>query len=247
MTNFIFSPNLPEKKVKSVICTAADERVLDFFERKGIRALTVEINPLIDPAVSNHADMAALHIGKEKIIVDKNQSRLAKELKSLGMTVILSNEACTGEYPKDIGLNFALFSDFAVGKLKYADESLKKLFPFKKTVNVNQGYCKCSILIVNENAIITDDESICRKMLENGIECLLIEKGDVTLQGHEYGFIGGASGKISQDEVVFFGDIKNHRDYEKIRHFINSHNCSIACTDSGYLRDIGGMIPIVEE
>jgi hypothetical protein len=117
----------------------------------------------------------------------------------------------------------------------------------KKKIEVKQGYCKCSVLIVDENSVITDDESIHRKMSENGIDSLFVSKGDISLPGHEYGFIGGSSGKISKETIIFFGDVRNHRDFKKISEFITNHGCKFICTDSGALRDIGGFISITEE
>ena len=76
---------------------------------------------------------------------------------------------------------------------------------------------------------------------------LIHQKGDIALCGHPYGFIGGASGKISDSTVVFFGDIRKHGDFERISEFLHLHGCDFECTDKGSLRDIGGILPIIEE
>ena len=86
----------------------------------------------------------------------------------------------------------------------------------------------------------------CFDRKENGFDCLLIAKGDVSLPGHEYGFIGGASAKISESEVLFFGDITKHRDYKKIADFIKKYGYEIISLDFP-LTDFGGIIPIIEE
>ena len=98
---------------------------------------------------------------------------------------------------------------------------------------------------MDENSIITDDESVARRAVEKGLNCLLISKGDVSLDGHEYGFIGGASGKILKDEIIFFGDISKHRDYERIEAFIRERKMRIISFDFP-LTDFGGIIPIRE-
>lgn len=180
-------------------------------------------------------------------MLDKKQKELKQSLKKHGMTVLESLTEIKGVYPDDVKLNFAFIGKKVIGNFKYADIKLASLISDKDRINVKQGYCKCSILVVNENAVITDDESIHRKMLENDIGSLLIRKGDISLKGHEYGFIGGTSGKISENEVVFFGDIKKHRDYESIADFLSKNNCTYVCSDNGELRDIGGIIPIIEE
>ncbi len=247
MMKFIEKPNLPKGKVTTVICGTEDEKILSYFERNGISVIRNAPNGYIDPSVSTHADMAAIHIGGKQIIIDKNQFLLADKLRKLGATVIENEGDIEGEYPCDIGLNFTFIGKNVFGKFSHADRALLRETEGFEKLDVRQGYCKCSVLVVDEKALITDDEGIHRKALEKGIDSLLVSKGDVSLDGHPYGFIGGASGKITEDTVIFFGDVENHRDFEKIRAFLSSHGCFYECTDKEALRDIGGMIPLCEE
>lgn len=247
MMNFVKKSNLPDGRVIALICGTDDERILSYFARESIKVIKNEPNPHIDKAVSDHADMAAIHLGKNRIIIDKKQTVLAEKLTELGMKVSESEREIAGRYPLDIGLNFALFGDCVMGRLSDADSVLMKAIQKYEKIEVKQGYCKCSVLIINEKAIITDDESIQRKASEKGIESLLISKGDISLDGHPYGFIGGASGKISKDKILFFGNIEKHRDFQRIRAFLSEFGCSYECTDEAVLRDIGGIIPLCEE
>lgn len=246
MIKFIQRPNLPEDKVKAIICGTEDKSILSYFACKGITVIKNTANLRIDRAVSTHVDMAAIHLGGDCIVIDKSQSALSTELRSLGMKVLESETDVTGEYPRDIGLNFAFVGNRILGKFCHADTAFLKETENFERLDVKQGYCKCSTLVVSKNAIITDDEGIYRKASGNGIEGLLVAKGDISLDGHPYGFIGGASGKISDDTVLFFGDIKKHSDFEKICAFLKKHGCSYECTDDGQLRDIGGIVPIIE-
>ena len=247
MMNFIEKTNLPKGKVTTLICGTDDESILSYFACKGITVIKNAANLGIDSSVSTHADMAAIHLGSDRIVIDKDQAALSAELRSHGMEVLGSENSVTGEYPYDIGLNFAFVGNRILGKFCYADCAFLKEAEGFERLEVKQGYCKCSTLVVSENAIITDDEGIYRKASENGIESLLIAKGDISLEGHPYGFIGGASGKISKNTVLFFGDIKKHRYYKIISEFLSAHGCCFECTDEGALRDIGGIIPIIEE
>ena len=49
----------------------------------------------------------------------------------------------------------------------------------KKVINVKQGYTSCSVVCVNSDAYITDDENIYNTLSENYIDCLKIKKGDI--------------------------------------------------------------------
>lgn len=246
MSRFIFNPNLPKSAVKKLICGTKDQRILSFFNSHFIEVLSIVPDKAIDKAIASHADLYALHLCDNKIIVDKSQTALIEKLSELGMTVYTTKRHISGKYPSDVSLNFAVFGENAIGNFKYADENLVSCLNGKRQINVNQGYCKCSTLIINDNAIITDDESIYKKMLLNGIDSLLISKGDIYLEGHDYGFIGGASFKLSYDTVAFIGDVSGHRDYNLIKAFVEKHGCKIISTDNGRLRDIGGVISLTE-
>ena len=112
-------------------------------------------------------------------------------------------------------------------------------------INVKQGYCKCSICIVDDNSIITSDEGIYKEVIKYGIDCLLIQKGHIDLFELDYGFIGGCSGLISDKTLMFFGDIKKHPDYNKINTFVSSKNKTIISLSDENLLDLGSLIPLL--
>ena len=115
-----------------------------------------------------------------------------------------------------------------------------------KKINVNQGYSKCSICIVDENSIITSDNGIYNECIKHNIDCLLIRQGYIDLFNMDYGFIGGCSGLLCNDELSFYGDIKKHPDYKKILHFVKSKNKKIISLSDENLLDLGSIIPLKE-
>ena len=146
------------------------------------------------------------------------------------------------DYYNDILSNY----NFNVIKGNYTDNIiLEYLDKFNiKKINVKQGYCKCSICIVDENSIITSDEGIHKEVIKYGIDSLLIEKGYIDLFDLDYGFIGGCSGLISKDTLSFFGDIKKHPDYNRILEFVNKKNKKIISLSNEKLLDLGSLIPL---
>ena len=56
------------------------------------------------------------------------------------------------------------------------------------------------------------------------------------------GFIGGATGNISKDELVFSGQLKTHPDKEKIESFIESRDKKIIYLSKENIIDIGTII-----
>ena len=150
-------------------------------------------------------------------------------------------------YPKNVFLNCLFFNNRLYGKLGAVDPSVLDYCRESgiETVNVNQGYTRCSALVVGvkgKSGIITADKSIEKALKNNGEEVLLISSGNIRLEGFEYGFIGG-SGFCDDGRVFFFGDVQKHPDYEKIKAFCdkNNSNIEILC-ESEPLTDIGGAV-----
>lgn len=82
---------------------------------------------------------------------------------------------------------------------------------------------------------------------KNGLEVLLVSKGDVLLPGREYGFIGGCCGLIAPDIMLFNGDLSSHGDADRIRAFLSSFGVSVEETGHFPLTDIGGILPLAEK
>ncbi|MBQ7117097.1 MAG: hypothetical protein IJN88_02690 [Clostridia bacterium] len=245
MNRFVTSPNAPEGEVTALICGGLNKTLRDYFHSENIEILYTEKNIKVDSSVSEHSDLSALYLGGGRIIIDRGQPMLISILNEKGFSVTETVKSVGGLYPDDCILNHTIIGRYIIGNSKIFDESVNNECENLEVIHTNQGYCKCSVLVIDEKSLITDDESIASESQKKGIDSLLIRKGDITLNGHEYGFIGGASGKISSSEVVFFGDVTKHRDYNKIRDFIYARGMKIISFDFP-LTDFGGFIPIKE-
>ncbi len=245
MMRFIKSPNLPGGRVAKIICGDIPREAEIFLEDRKIEILKCEPNLLIDSAVSTHADMCALHFGNNRVIVDKKQTELIAKLTERGFSVIKTKADIAGEYPSDVKLNVALFGRNAIGAFSHSDETVIENISDYNKFEVKQGYTNCSVLPVSENALITDDVSV-HKTLKNAFDVLLIDKGDIVLEGHEYGFIGGAAAKISKEGILFFGNLESHRNYKEITDFISKHSCKAISLKNTPLTDVGGIVSLCE-
>ncbi len=245
MMNFIEKPNLPENQVSLVVSGDMPPFLREYLLVRNIKIITCENNIFIDPVVKSHADMSVVHIGNNRVVVDVSQEKIKDKLQREGFEVISSALKAAGQYPDDVKLNVALFGNNAVGAFRYTDSKLLSLIDGFQKINVKQGYAKCSVLPITEDAIITDDESIF-KTLKNTVDTLLVRKGDIILDGHDYGFIGGSAAKISKDEILFFGDLKKHCDSDRIISFLEKHYHKAVYFKDYPLYDIGGFITLCE-
>lgn len=192
-----------------------------------------------------HADMQVLRINKHIFVLQECES-IRKILPSDNLTVCKNKAG--GKYPENILLNFLFFNNILYGKTDCIEPEL--LIYCKKhdipTVNINQGYARCSTLVVSEKAAVTADITVKNALEKDGAEVLLINHGYITLDGYDYGFIGGSSGKIDDKTIAFFGNIKKHPDYEKIKKFCNKFDVDIItlCKNKP-LTDVGGLVKIL--
>lgn len=202
---------------------------------------TVDIFPIPE---QKHADMQILPINSDIFILNEC-TVLAQKIPS--DRLIYCDKKAGKKYPENILLNFLFLNNTLYGKLSAIDKNLIDFCEENsiKTVNINQGYARCSTLVLNEKALITSDLSIEKALKKDGVEVLLISSGNIILDGYDYGFIGGASGKIDENTVVFLGNITNHPNYRRIENFCENHNISIKiiCKDMP-LTDIGGIVKI---
>lgn len=186
---------------------------------------TKNISVFLQPE-QKHADMQLLKI-RDKVFTLKDC------VKKVGKN-----------YPENVLLNCLYFKDKLYGKLSAVEPTVLSFCKEQniEPVNVNQGYSRCSTLVISDNAVITADKSIEKAMKNNGAEVLLVSSGDILLEGFDYGFIGGA-GFCDNNIVYFFGNVKKHPDYNKIKAFCEKHYSSIEilCEEKP-LTDIGGAV-----
>ncbi|SCH66852.1 DUF6873 family GME fold protein [Romboutsia sp. 1001713B170207_170306_H8] len=198
-------------------------------------------------AIKHHPDITVCKLNDNNIVVAPNvYDFYNKELKKYGFNVIKGNSIISNKYPNNIQYNVAILGNIAIHNFNYTDSKILQYLDDNNfiKINVNQGYCKCSICIVDDNSIITSDEGIYNSVRKYNIDCLLIEKGHIQLFDLNYGFIGGCSGLISKDIIAFFGNIKNHPDYDKILEFVSSKSKNILSLSNEDLLDLGSLIPL---
>ena len=108
-----------------------------------------------------------------------------------------------------------------------------------------QGYTKCSVCVVSDNAIITADRAIATACAAVGIDVLTVSEGHISLPPYNFGFIGGASCACG-DNVYFCGSLDTHPDGESIKEFCKNHGKLAVSLSDGELQDVGSLFFVGE-
>ena len=197
--------------------------------------------------VSAHPDML-IFMGLGGLFCHKTYYQNNKEIidalaEKSRLELVVSCEQTAPEYPRDVLFNCVLIGD----KLLCNTNTVSSLILERANtldldiIHTNQGYTKCSVCKVDDNAIITSDKSIYNACVSSVIDALLISPEGVELCGYTCGFIGGASGSDCQN-VYFCGDISLHPDGNKITEFCKAHGKNVISLSSDKLYDVGSIL-----
>ncbi len=244
MEQFIKIPYLPTQKVTSVL---VDYRINKESENTlnelGIKVLKTKPHPNLYEAVLGHPDMQIALIGENRAVSCPENARYYKELLP-DFDVIIGKTQLKSSYPEDISYNVLRVGECLFHNLKYTDstilESSENLIQF----NVKQGYSKCSACVISDKAVITSDVGIKNQCKKAGIEALLVDDSNVSLNGVSHGFFGGSTGLIAPDKLTVNGDIKTHKNGKEICDFCSKFGVKIIPLKSGIIEDIGTIIPL---
>lgn len=249
MMEFVSNPNLPIECSKVIIGEKYYKILKNSLDDLNISAIKMPDNPNIDYPVRAHADMSILHAGGECIFLAEylRESELFNELIEQGMQPIISDMIQASDYPNDVGLNICIIGNKVICS-KWSDRKIVDYLTRKQysIYRCNQGYSRCSVCVVTENAIITADRGIADICRRANIDVLLISPGYIELDGYEYGFIGGSTFKISNNLLAFTGTLDNHPDKNRIIEFLGLHNIEPFYLSDLPAFDIGTAIPVIE-
>lgn len=248
MNNPIKIPCLPKCDIKHCLIGEIYTAEIRELNELGIKCITLNKNPLLDDEISCHADINAFNFGNGQVLLNSG-SIGEDELKKIGIKPVFYNSQISSPYPNDIPLNVAFTGRHIICNKNYTTSEIIDFANRNniEIINTKQGYSKCNLCIVNENAVITEDSGLAYLLNNCQYNVLLISSGDICLSDAHYGFLGGASCKISHDKMYFSGDLSNHRDYKSIVNFLELYNVKPIYNKSRKLTDFGGIIQLTEK
>ncbi len=230
---------------KKVILSSSAVYFAEYIKSLDIDVHTDYWNASVDKRISDHADISYFFDSKDTLFVSESVKETSVSFIDNCKDVVIVQDKQSENYPFDVQLNCVAVGKYFICNVKTVSAQILEHMENIgfKIISVKQGYTKCSVLPVTDNAIITDDSSVCDVCKKHNIDVLYISKGNVNLSGFPYGFIGGVGGKISENLILFNGDISKHCDYDKILMFLKQHKVDWVCAE-GELVDIGSILPL---
>lgn len=248
--DYIEVPFIPKKQVKLIVADGrTPEGILKKLDSFGIDIiLTTGCLPL-HHSIAHHPDIQLHPLGNRHIVVCPNcLDSLEPKLSGYGLNAIPGRTVLKSNYPDNIAYNVARVGSICFHRFKHTDPAIKENLEQQRLllVNVKQGYSKCSTAVISSSAIITSDKTIHNMAIENCIDSLLITAGYISLEGRNYGFIGGCTGLVSSGVLAVTGSLKEHPDYHRIKTFLAKHKVELECLSDHTPIDVGSLIPLLE-
>ncbi len=196
-------------------------------------------------SIAYHPDIYFFQLDRERVIHAPSIPEEELEvLRKKGIKLVKGDKDPWSTYPASARFNAARVGKYIFHNLdltdpviiEYADKNHLKL------VNIAQGYARCNIVPVSENAIITADQGIIEAAFNEGLDVGELWREPVLLPGEEYGFIGGSCGVFPDGTLLFLGDINTHRGAEIIKDFLKKHDIMYFSLEGLPLYDAGSLL-----
>ena len=243
--NFIVHPFLPDTHVSVCAVSEDADEVIRQLEKREIEVIKIKKAKNLQWQVSSHPDMQILPLGGKSVAVNKEQNDAIQTLEEYGFHVITVDELAP-DYPFDCSLDVVPLNHFLFlnEKSKIDDGSI---YTDRENIHVNQGYCKCSTILINEECVITDDAGLGKTYSSFVKNVIVLEQNEVELHGYDRGFVGGSCGKLGKDVLAFSGRIPDSSFGRKLINCLKSFNIEIVELSNNILTDIGGIVPLMQK
>lgn len=241
----VFLPNLPKGEVCLAAVGEEFSGISNAMRGLGIEVISVKIAPRLARFERSHPDMRIHHLEKDQVMVYREDKELVCALSQKGFSVCFAERQLADNYPLCAGLNACRIGNILVCNQKAIDPALRA-FARQKGIELvfnRQGYARCAVCVVSENAAITSDPSVY-SALKDRIDVLKISAGHIRLADTYDGMIGGCSGMIGENLLAFCGNIETHPDYKEIQLFLSKHKVRYVCLNNDELVDVGSLIPL---
>jgi hypothetical protein len=225
----------------AIIDPRMQKEAVNNLHKNGFITVPVPLTELVEKPLAGHPDIQMFVHGNNLFVhPDVDISFLKKTEKFAN--IILCGTPLLKNYPGDIPYNIACTGKTSFHRINYTDKTVADYLSRQgiDSVNVNQGYSKCSAMIIDGKSIITSDMTIFKAAEKAGIDCLHITGGHIELPGYQYGFIGGASG-VFGDTLYLTGSINHHPDMQEIYGFVESKGKSLMILSSERVTDTGSI------
>ena len=207
-------------------------------------------------SISSHPDIFFFQKDDTLIYAPNAPKKIVKELKKRKIKLIEGEKEVGKKYPETVPYNAVGIGNLLIHNLKYTDPKI--LSSYENHIHVNQGYTRCNLLALNENAFITSDVGIfnvvnSQQTTDNSLypheslvetygstSILYIDPKQIKLEGQKNGFFPGCCG-VWKNNLIVCGSTKYLKEKEELDKFLQDNNFNLIELYDGDLIDVGSV------
>lgn len=225
---------------KIIVSNCADEKFFELLEKENINYTKSLNNEKFNKNYNDHVDLSVLKIDDDIYIESSVYDYYSEHFSGFNLKKVDVSNFKNGEMVFNIAKNSKYFFH---NKKFTTKEIFEKLKTNRKYIKINQGYSNCS-MICFENHIITSDKGVYKTLRLENINVELVTTEGIILNGYKNGFIGGTCGFVSDDILLFYGDVTKYLDYDIIKRIADEENVKMLYPKDETFVDLGGIISL---
>lgn len=237
---------MKNKKAKAVILSNKAKKPL----KDLIKKLNIDIidscNLSMDYRIKDHVDLQIHKLSNNTYVCPPSLYEYYRnKLKKYGSDLLIGVSEPKENYPNDCPYNVVATNTYYISKKNIVDKAIKDFYDSKGLleIHVKQGYIKCMSIEIKGH-IITCDMGIYKVLKDNNKSVFYISSDGISLDGFNGGFLGGSCGIIDEDMILFTGDIRRLKDYQKLEKILNKLGLKPIYPQGEDIVDLGSIIPI---
>ncbi|EGL35305.1 hypothetical protein HMPREF9126_1123 [Parvimonas sp. oral taxon 110 str. F0139] len=225
---------------KIIVSNRASANFFELLEKENMKYIKSLNNEKFNKNYNDHPDLSIVKIDEDIYIENSVYDYYSEYLSGFNLKKLEVSNFKNVEMVLNIAKNKKYFFHNEKFTTK---EIFEKLRLNREYVKINQGYANCS-MICFENHIITSDEGVYKTLKAENIDVELVTNEGIILKGYKNGFIGGTCGFVSDDILLFYGDVTKYPDYDIIKRVADEENVKILYPKDETFVDLGGIISL---
>tara|TARA_Y100001954_G_scaffold232473_1_gene283809 strand:+ start:345 stop:1031 length:687 start_codon:yes stop_codon:yes gene_type:complete len=203
--------------------------------------LELETNGITYNAISGHPDIFITKALDKWIIAPNTPNYVKDILREREIDFVEGEEAVDEKYPQSSKYNVVCTSTHLIHNFRNTDSIITRKCEDLDLIHVDQGYTRCNLIPLTNDAFISSDKGISKVLDRYGIENIYVNPKGIELPGFTHGFFGGCCGIFDQ-KLFVIGKIDHLENAKEFREFITSKNIEIIELYNGNLFDGGSIL-----
>ena len=201
-------------------------------------------------SISAHPDIFFFQHKDGFVYAPNAPKRIVKELKKRKIKLTEGKKEVGKKYPETVPYNAVGIGDTLIHNLKHTDPTILSLY--ENHIHVNQGYTRCNLVALKENAFITSISDYRQQTTDNSLypqnyvgtrhatSVLYIDPKQIKLEGHDHGFFPGCCG-VWKNNLIVCGSTKHLKEKEALDKFLKDNDFNLIELYDGELVDVGSV------